>query len=234
MADTTNNKEKFLNHLADRLGTPRHSLGDKKIEAVHDLAQTTLTDKTQDELLEIAKEKCKTIHTPVVEVNYADLLPKLEELIADYGDGNLLFPDDNRFKEFELDSLLAKEDAHTWKRGNEFRDENIRVAADTNVAVAFAEFFLAESGSVVVESNAGQGRSLHFLPKRYISIIPKSKIVPRSTQAAAYYTEKRERGEETGAIHFISGPSNSGDIEMQLVVGVHGPLEVTYLVVMDK
>ena len=74
----------------------------------------------------------------------------------------------------------------------------------------------------------------YILPKHYISIIPFSKLVPRSTQPAAFI-QKNRKGEKIGsAIHFISGPSNSGDIEMQLVVGLHGPLEVCYVVVMDR
>ncbi|MGH2192969.1 LUD domain-containing protein, partial [Enterococcus faecalis] len=55
------------------------------------------------------------------------------------------------------------------------------------------------------------------------------------TQQTALDKKKRQKGEKTGpAIHFISGPSNSGDSEMQLVVGLHGPLEVCYVVVMDR
>ena len=64
--------------------------------------------------------------------------------------------------------------------------------------------------------------------------MPKSQIVPRITQATADYNEKVLRGEKIGSnLSFISGPSNSGDIEMILVVGVHGPLSMTYLVLED-
>lgn len=55
-------------------------------------------------------------------------------------------------------------------------------------------------------------------------------MVPRSTQAATWLDENKKPG---STLHFISGPSNSGDIEMQLVVGLHGPLEINYVIVKD-
>ncbi|EPC59905.1 hypothetical protein Lpp228_15309, partial [Lacticaseibacillus paracasei subsp. paracasei Lpp228] len=80
----------------------------------------------------------------------------------------------------------------------------------------------------------GQGRGFHFLPTHYLAIIKKSNILPRSRQAMDHYDADIKAGKlQTSNINFITGPSNSGDIEMTLVVGVHGPLDMTYLVVED-
>ncbi|MEI5988676.1 LutC/YkgG family protein [Enterococcus crotali] len=235
------NRAAFLNNLTTKLGTERQSVTDYPFHPINDLPETTLADKSSEELLEIAKKRVEKINTKLIETTKAQLEDTINQLIIDFGQGEILLPIDERFSTYGLEKFTQKQGREEndkqlmfWQEGSEHREVNIANAQRANIAIAFAEFLLAESGSVVVETNAGQGRSLHFLPQHYISIIPMSKIVPRSTQAAAYYAEKQANGEKVGsAIHFISGPSNSGDIEMQLVVGLHGPLAVYYVVVKD-
>ncbi|MGO2944991.1 MAG: LUD domain-containing protein, partial [Lacticaseibacillus paracasei] len=68
----------------------------------------------------------------------------------------------------------------------------------------------------------------------YWATITPTNTLPRSRQAMDHYDPAIKPGKlQTSNINFITGPSNSGDIEMTLVVGVHGPLDMTYLVVED-
>lgn len=230
------NREAFLANLYDKLGTRPADPKAHPYVPVNDLATTHLADKSTDELLAICKERVKEIHTELIEISSDQLLETLSSLIEQSGGGNILLPTDPRFSKALLNDLEEKypKQLHYWKEGNEYREENIKHAEEANIVIAHANFLLAESASIVVETSPGQGRALHFLPTHYISLIKKSSIVPRSTQAAAYYADKIEQGDHVGsAIHFISGPSNSGDIEMQLVVGLHGPLKMYYVVLED-
>ncbi|WP_443081368.1 LutC/YkgG family protein [Vagococcus sp.] len=230
------NRENFLENLYRKLDTGPSECQSHPYVPINNLPTEMYADKTKDELLEICHEKIKELNIEMTEVTENELEDKLKDIIKSFGGGSMMLPTDKRFD--SLKPFLEKEykeQISYWQEGPEYRERNITSAEKANIGIAFSEYLLAESGSIVVETTSGQGRSLHFLPTHYISIIPKSKIVPRSTQAVNDYAKKIECGEKVGsAIHIISGPSNSGDIEMQLVIGLHGPLKVHYIVVSDK
>ncbi|WP_151737653.1 LutC/YkgG family protein ['Paenibacillus yunnanensis' Narsing Rao et al. 2020] len=221
--NSNNNQESFLDHIAAKLGRGR----------IHHVERPKLflpgrkDAPATEELVGILKEQCFFIHTQVIESSPVILQQTLDDLLAANGGGAVLVSADPRFAQYGLkfaDPLL-------WEAAAG-RDENIRRAAAAGTAVVFADYALAESGTIVVESRPDQGRAFHFLAEHYIAVIERSRIVPRSTQAAADLNRRVMTGEPIGScINLISGPSNSADIEMQLVVGVHGPLRATYVLI---
>jgi len=93
-----------------------------------------------------------------------------------------------------------------------------------------AELALAESGTVVLFSHLGSGRSVSLLPAYTVVVIRKNDIRPRLTQAMSFLREQIGSGLPT-AINFISGASSTADIELVRVQGVHGPLAIAYVIV---
>lgn len=226
MTGTIENRSKFLETLFEKHGGVE--LLFEPYVPISDLPETHLAHLTTEELLDIAKEQASRVSANLIETSSFEMNEVIRQLIEKSGGGQVMIPSTDEFEKLGVN--VISDQLVKWKIGKENRDENINAAQNSNVVVAVPKFFLAESATIVVESEAGQGRSLHFLPTHYISVIPLSRMVPRSTQAAAWFDEHKKPG---STLHFISGPSNSGDIEMQLVVGLHGPLEINYVIVKD-
>lgn len=226
-SNTNTNKESFLNTIAAKLGRARKS--EVQRPAIREFIPDSYGPLTRDDLVAMLKEQCFFIHTQVIETTRELLQRTLEDLIEGNGGGAVMTSGDPRFREYGLEFP----EAAVWEEAAG-RAENIRRAESANTAIVFADYALAESGTVVVESRPDQGRSLHFLPAHYIAVIEREQLVLRSTDAAAAFNRRIEAGEAVGSsINFISGPSNSADIEMQLVVGVHGPLRATYVLLTE-
>lgn len=221
------NREAFLNRVSDRLGRPRRTDSVTRPAWTCTPHLETLADRTPEQLVDILKEQCFFIHTQIIESTPALLQRTLNDLIAGCGGGPVIRSGDTRFAKYGL----SFEGEAVWSE-QAGRAGNIRLAEAANVALVFADFALAESGTVVLESRPDQGRALHFLPAHYIAVIERERIVPRSTQAMQELNRRHEAGAALGScLNLISGPSNSADIEMQLVVGVHGPLRATYVLI---
>lgn len=207
MTGTIENRTQFLDTLLKKRGGVE--LPFEPYTLISDLPQTHLADLSTDELLELAKAQARRVSANLVETTSSQMNEIIQGLIDKSGGGQVIVPSTDELEKLGVN--IISDQLVKWKIGKEKREENINAAQNSNVVVAVPKFFLAESATIVVESEAGQGRSLHFLPTHYISVIPLSRMVPRSTQAATWLDENKKPG---STLHFISGPSNSGDIEM--------------------
>lgn len=231
-------REAFLNQVAERLGRKAYATNVQAPQWRHQPQWTVFQGYSEDDLLEVLKTQCASIHTDVFETNKEQLPLTLQKVVSHYGGGPVVTWNDPRFAEYGLSHLLY----HHWRNSGihvhiwdpSLGAVNITEAEQANIGITFSDITLAESGTVVLFSDRGKGRTVSFLPQNYICIIPKSTIVPRMTQAAFYIHQQVKAGKEVAScINFITGPSNSADIEMNLVVGVHGPVKAAYVVVAD-
>lgn len=235
---TVFNKDKFLNNISKALGRERKTTGVVRPKWKHQPQYEIFKGMTQDELVHELEEQCERIHT-ISKRATAETLPiVLKEVIAELGGKSIVNWNDPRFAEYNLTDVFEE---FSNVEGNEFHvwdptvgKENIKHAEQANIGITFSDTTLAESGTVVLFSDKGKGRSVSLLPATYIAIIPKSTIVPRMSQAATEIHHMAQKGRLPSCINFISGPSNSADIELNLVVGVHGPIKATYIIVEDK
>ena len=229
------NREDFLNAIAEKAGRPRHQLKDHPFVPLNDLPETTLSGHSQDELEAIAKQNSEAVHVTFETTTKAELATALNAYIEHDAPKTLILPTTDQYHDYGLDewTQTVTPKPMYWTPGKG-RDFNLKQAAAADVAIGFADYLLAESGTITGATTPGQGRGFHFLSTHYLAIVKKSNILPRSRQAMDRYDAAMKAGQlETSNINFITGPSNSGDIEMTLVVGVHGPLDMTYLVVED-
>ncbi|MGG0719428.1 lactate utilization protein C [Robertmurraya massiliosenegalensis] len=237
MIGTIQNRDAFLTRLANRLGRERRTEVVSP-EWKYNPQEEVLKGASQDELVEVLREQCKNIHTNFVMTDTSHLPSALNEVVETYGGGPIVSWKDERFEQFGLSSLMKEEWAekgislHEWDYSK--GEENIEKANQANVGITISDITLAESGTAVLFSSKDRGRTVSFLPATSIILVPKSSIVPRMTQAAKIIREKVKSGEQVAScVNFITGPSNSADIEMILVVGVHGPIKATYIVIED-
>ncbi|HXX12380.1 MAG TPA: lactate utilization protein C [Burkholderiales bacterium] len=88
---------------------------------------------------------------------------------------------------------------------------------------------IAETGTLMLLSGAENYATTSLLPDTHIAVVPATRIV-RSMEDA-WDLLRSERGALPRQVTFVSGPSRTGDIEMTLVLGIHGPYRVHVIVV---
>jgi len=92
-----------------------------------------------------------------------------------------------------------------------------------DAGVTTAQWGIAETGTLVLESAREQSRLLSLVPPIHVAVLS-TRCICDSLEDALARVSVASR-----AITFITGPSRTSDIELTLVVGVHGPQTVHVL-----
>ena len=100
--------------------------------------------------------------------------------------------------------------------------------ARADIGLSTAEWAIADTGSLVLTSGPGKPRSVTLLPPTYVAIVAADKVVRTVPEAIQKYAEV---GDLPANVVFHTGPSRSGDIEMEIFVGMHGPGDVHVVLV---
>ncbi|WP_100372135.1 LutC/YkgG family protein [Bacillus sp. FJAT-45037] len=225
-------RETFLDNVAKQLGRERRTKDVVRPTYRHQPQLEVMKNYTPDQLVEVLKTQCFAIHTDYKETDQNGLESVIDQVLEEYNAHSVITWDDPRFTEFGLSGFQQREQVDVWDTDS--TSDSVAIAERADVGITFSDFTLAESGTVVLLSESGKGRSVSLLPTYYIGIIPKSTLVPRMTQATMAIHQLVQAGKRVpSCVNFISGPSNSADIEMNLVVGVHGPIRVSYILVND-
>ena len=115
------------------------------------------------------------------------------------------------------------------------RQESREWVARADLGLSGVDYIIAETGTLVLMSRSGQMRGVSLLPPVHVAVARTSQVI---ATLADYLLLTRAAGVDlqqylTSCVSFVTGPSRTGDIELKLTVGVHGPGEL-YLVLLDE
>ncbi len=220
-------KEQFIARVSGCLN--RTTVLEKPTEFIypHDMQHNYLAEASAQELLDTFVTNAQTVGIGIHQCNATDLGTTIIQIVQGLG-GPVVLANDPLLAG-ETAELLGHEidDCHVWNP-DVGREENMTKAEGAKVGIAVAEMALAESATSLLFSYPDNGRSVTLLPENSLIVIRVESIRPRLTQAMEMLLEQETL---PSSVNFVSGPSSTADIELVRVQGVHGPLELSYIIV---
>lgn len=155
----------------------------------------------------------------------------LRDLKEEFGWQRAIRFDDEKLDALQIDGCLAAQQVRVipWKAGETL----IQDAERCDVGIVWADYAIANTGTLAVLARGGRGRSVSLLPDCMLAVFRADQLVTRMGEMFAGIRAGHPGMEDLpSSINLITGPSRSADIENDLTIGVHGPGKV-FAVIID-
>ena len=118
-------------------------------------------------------------------------------------------------------------------RGHE-RMARLQALEPAPICISGADVGIAESATIVVRGGSGRARLASLIAPVHIAVLRGQRIVRGLGAALALLRERHGPSmlADSSNLTLITGPSRTGDIELTLTLGVHGPREI-HVVLID-
>lgn len=179
------------------------------------LVRLVLSDIGLPQLFAKKAQENKIYVTPV---RVEELAEKLTEFLRGKGVSSIAMPKTAFLERIGIIAAL-KAAGFTVRTWDEMTVDDVY---DVDVGITDVWRAVAETGSLVVRASAEHGRSLSLIPPLHVAIVEPKNCV---ADLIDLFETVKASG-DASSFTIISGPSKTSDIEMNLVVGVHGPEKV--------
>ena len=123
---------------------------------------------------------------------------------------------------------------HTGDNSRELVDQSKIDAFRADIGITGVDYAVAETGTVVLHPRSGLSRLVSLAPPTHIAVLKQGEVLDSLDELFAMERNDFLSGELAGSMNLISGPSKTADIEGTTVTGIHGPLEVHLIILVNS
>jgi len=102
---------------------------------------------------------------------------------------------------------------------------------DCDIGITSAQWAIAETGTLVLEAEREHHRLASLVPPVHVALIESYRI-RRTMSEVLELLGRTDKDQLSRTVTFITGPSRTSDIELNLTIGVHGPGEL-YVIILQ-
>ena len=120
-------------------------------------------------------------------------------------------------REFSLPPASSESPAEAYKQA----------LMGSDAGVTTADYAIADTGTLVLVSGGEQHRLISLAPPLHVCILKRSSVLANLAELISRVNDgPYSQARPPLVMTFITGPSRTGDIELTLTMGVHGPREL--------